>query len=209
MGVAGGGVDDVEQAFAQDAQGFGVVGLGLGEQELLTRDHYGRVDVVGQRLDRGDDDPGLVGEHVTSGEGGADGLVVGVESGGELDLAVRLGLGLVGLACPPDGGGGGAGGVAEAGGVGVGGDAELELGEAGGEAGELDQGRAVSVSVMDQVGWSVSWSRRAWMSAAATVIGWPDAVVVVRLLMGLLKHWAPTVGPRIRGCPQRSEVTGW
>ena len=140
MGVAGGGVDDVEESFAQDAQGLRVVGLGFGEEELLARGDDRGVDVVGECLDGGDDDAGLVGEHVTGSEGGAEGSVLAVQGRGELDLAVGLGLGLAGLVRPPHGGGGGAGLIADGGGVGVGGDAELELGEAGGEAGELDQG---------------------------------------------------------------------
>ena len=47
VGVAGGGVEDVEESFAQDAEGFGVVGVGLVEQEPLAVGGDGGVDVVG------------------------------------------------------------------------------------------------------------------------------------------------------------------
>ena len=71
--------------------------------------------------------------------------------------------------------------------------------------------RVVRVSswLIDQAGWSVSSSRRSWSSAAATAIGCPDAVVVVRLLMGPLKHRPPTFRPRFRGSPQPAQVTSW
>ncbi len=203
MGVAGGGVDDVEESFAQDAQGLRVVGLGFGEQELLARDGDRGVDVVGEGLDGGDDDAGLVGEHVTGSEGGADCFVLAVQGRGELDLAVGLGLGLVGSRSPTTRrwrwrrtGRPTAVVWAWA--------ATRSSSSARRAVRRVSSIRVVAVSgsVIDQVGWSVSWSRRAWMSAAATAIGWPVVVVVVRLLMGPLKHRPPTLRPRNRGCPQ-------
>jgi hypothetical protein len=145
VGVGAVGGDDGEQGLAGGAEPAGAEVAGVVEHHRFGAAPGGGVEVGGEGVEGPDDDVGGFLGDVAGGERGADpgavlGVFVGVQGVGELEAAgggAVLGEGLVG---PPVGGGGGADVGADVEGVGVCGDAELELGEGGGEPGDLLQG---------------------------------------------------------------------
>jgi hypothetical protein len=71
VGVGGRGVDDLEQAAAQDLQGLGVERGRLLDQVRLRLGDESRVEVVGELVDGAGDDLGLLDMHPALGQRGA------------------------------------------------------------------------------------------------------------------------------------------
>ena len=130
VGVGGVGVDDLEQAAAEDLQGLGVELAGLLDQVGLGVGDQVGVEVVGEVVDRPGDHLGLLHMQVTSGEGRA-GRLVGVQCRREPDRPVSGRAGEGGVVGEPVRGRGGTGLAGHVDGLGVGEQPGLQLGQLG------------------------------------------------------------------------------